>query len=208
LCQYFGPYQPAINSTKVEGDYSFVQFPLVFVSFNLTEYYIGENGRDFICSNVDDNGLTKCSEIPLYVDHGRRCNLSATDVASVNHVLSAFPAQPPATNVSLSTAFSASIASASAGALHVQSTTGSGSCINWNQYYTSCRPAGSNPFQGAISFDNIGLAWVAIFQVIGRPLTRPGRTKITVWGCSVLCGRPPNFLFKTSVAPQKNNDVL
>lgn len=38
-------------------------------------------------------------------------------------------------------------------------------CINWNQYYTSCRPSDKNPFQGAISFDNIGLAWVAIFLV-------------------------------------------
>ena len=40
-----------------------------------------------------------------------------------------------------------------------------GSCINWNQYYTDCRAGEKNPFQGAISFDNIGLAWVAIFLV-------------------------------------------
>ena len=40
-----------------------------------------------------------------------------------------------------------------------------GSCINWNQYYTNCRAGEKNPFQGAISFDNIGLAWVAIFLV-------------------------------------------
>ena len=40
------------------------------------------------------------------------------------------------------------------------------SCVNWNQYYTECRAEAPNPFQGAISFDNIGLAWVAIFQVI------------------------------------------
>ena len=39
------------------------------------------------------------------------------------------------------------------------------SCVNWNQYYTDCKPPGSNPFQGTISFDNIGLAWVAIFLV-------------------------------------------
>jgi len=38
-------------------------------------------------------------------------------------------------------------------------------CVNWNQYYSVCRAVGHNPFQGAISFDNIGLAWVAIFQV-------------------------------------------
>ncbi|XP_063608556.1 voltage-dependent T-type calcium channel subunit alpha-1G-like, partial [Penaeus indicus] len=40
------------------------------------------------------------------------------------------------------------------------------SCVNWNQYYTDCRPGDKNPFQGTISFDNIGLAWVAIFLVI------------------------------------------
>ena len=53
-------------------------------------------------------------------------------------------------------------------------------CVNWNQYYTKCTtgdtcgqqrfdnmcPGPTNPFHGAISFDNIGLAWVAIFLVI------------------------------------------
>lgn len=130
---------------------------------------------------MDDSGLTKCSDIPQYVDHGRRCNLSATDVASVGHVLSVFAVQSSASNVSLSTAFSAGVATSSAAALHARSTAGVGGCINWNQYYTSCRPAGSNPFQGAISFDNIGLAWVAIFQVVDGSLTRPDRVKVTVF---------------------------
>lgn len=39
------------------------------------------------------------------------------------------------------------------------------SCINWNIYYSKCKPSAENPFKGAISFDNIGFAWVAIFQV-------------------------------------------
>ncbi|KAK2502308.1 hypothetical protein MC885_013208 [Smutsia gigantea] len=39
-------------------------------------------------------------------------------------------------------------------------------CINWNQYYNVCRAGGSNPHNGAINFDNIGYAWIAIFQVI------------------------------------------
>ena len=38
--------------------------------------------------------------------------------------------------------------------------------MNWNQYYTKCTTGPTNPFNGAISFDNIGLAWVAIFLVI------------------------------------------
>lgn len=39
------------------------------------------------------------------------------------------------------------------------------SCVNWNNYYTNCTQLGGNPFRGTISFDNIGLAWVAIFLV-------------------------------------------
>lgn len=39
------------------------------------------------------------------------------------------------------------------------------SCVNWNQYYSKCEQRGLNPFQGTISFDNIGMAWVAIFLV-------------------------------------------
>lgn len=39
-------------------------------------------------------------------------------------------------------------------------------CINWNLYYTLCSDKNQNPFQDTISFDNIGLAWIAIFLVI------------------------------------------
>lgn len=41
-----------------------------------------------------------------------------------------------------------------------------GSCINWNKYYTECRAGDGNPFQGTISFDNVGMAWTTIFLVI------------------------------------------
>ncbi|XP_054246924.1 voltage-dependent T-type calcium channel subunit alpha-1H [Indicator indicator] len=39
-------------------------------------------------------------------------------------------------------------------------------CINWNQYYNVCVAGDLNPHNGAINFDNIGYAWIAIFQVI------------------------------------------
>uniref|UniRef100_A0A8C7G282 Voltage-dependent T-type calcium channel subunit alpha n=2 Tax=Oncorhynchus TaxID=8016 RepID=A0A8C7G282_ONCKI len=39
-------------------------------------------------------------------------------------------------------------------------------CINWNQYYSNCSAGHINPFKGAINFDNICYAWIAIFQVI------------------------------------------
>ncbi|XP_038675349.1 voltage-dependent T-type calcium channel subunit alpha-1H isoform X3 [Scyliorhinus canicula] len=42
----------------------------------------------------------------------------------------------------------------------------SSGCINWNQYYNVCRTGDINPHKGAINFDNIGYAWIAIFQVI------------------------------------------
>jgi len=38
-------------------------------------------------------------------------------------------------------------------------------CVNWNQYYINCTPNGPNPFYDTTSFDNIGIAWIAIFQV-------------------------------------------
>ncbi|RMC17573.1 hypothetical protein DUI87_05237 [Hirundo rustica rustica] len=43
---------------------------------------------------------------------------------------------------------------------------GRNSCINWNQYYNVCMAGDLNPHNGAINFDNIGYAWIAIFQVI------------------------------------------
>nr|XP_010775121.1 PREDICTED: voltage-dependent T-type calcium channel subunit alpha-1H-like [Notothenia coriiceps] len=42
----------------------------------------------------------------------------------------------------------------------------SGSCVNWYQYYNECLTGEVNPHKGAINFDNIGYAWIAIFQVI------------------------------------------
>ncbi|XP_017160021.1 voltage-dependent T-type calcium channel subunit alpha-1H-like isoform X3 [Poecilia reticulata] len=40
------------------------------------------------------------------------------------------------------------------------------SCVNWYQYYNQCQAGEINPHKGAINFDNIGYAWIAIFQVI------------------------------------------
>ena len=38
-------------------------------------------------------------------------------------------------------------------------------CVNWNKYYGTCQPDGPNPFYDTTSFDNIGIAWIATFQV-------------------------------------------
>ena len=102
--------------------------------FNLSEYYVAEHEKDYICSQSHESGMSKCDDLPAYKYRGQRCNLSASDV------------QVPWNGMDTSTPPDAA-------------------CVNWNQYYTSCRADAKNPFQGAISFDNIGLAWVAIFQV-------------------------------------------
>ena len=39
-------------------------------------------------------------------------------------------------------------------------------CINWNQYYQTCATSDENPYSGAINFDNIISAWLAIFQIV------------------------------------------
>jgi len=111
----------------------------------LEDYYVGENGRDFVCSDVADSGMTKCGQIPAFVDGGRRCNQSAQP-----HTVY-WPLPPGAASGPLLGNETNSVTPAS--------------CVNWNKYYRVCKPAGSNPFHGSISFDNIGLAWVAIFQV-------------------------------------------
>ena len=63
------------------------------------------------------------------------------------------------------------------------------SCVNYNQYYTECRQDGPNPFEEAISFDNIASAWIAIFQVnfnkiflITRVCTWYFATLYVLWG--------------------------
>jgi hypothetical protein len=38
-------------------------------------------------------------------------------------------------------------------------------CVDWNRYYSRCSAEADNPFHGAVSFDDIGHAWIAIFQV-------------------------------------------
>ncbi|XP_077940246.1 voltage-dependent T-type calcium channel subunit alpha-1H isoform X2 [Gasterosteus aculeatus] len=43
---------------------------------------------------------------------------------------------------------------------------GGDGCVNWNRYYNVCQAGELNPHKGAVNFDNIGYAWIAIFQVI------------------------------------------
>jgi voltage-dependent calcium channel T type alpha-1G len=100
----------------------------------MSNYYILQPPhRDFICSQPEDRGMTKCTELPeFYVDTtGRPCNKSMV------------------------------------------APSGDGECVNVNQFYSACLPVGNNPFGGSISFDNIGYAWVTIFQVTMKTFDFP-----------------------------------
>jgi len=101
----------------------------------LPDPYVASDERDYICSQAEHDGMTKCADIQNYMlSGGVICNSSAV----------------PFGNNTPSGGFNG-------GSVE--------SCVNWNQYYGQCKTGLSNPYKGAISFDNIGLAWVAIFQV-------------------------------------------
>uniref|UniRef100_A0A4X2L8Q0 Calcium voltage-gated channel subunit alpha1 H n=1 Tax=Vombatus ursinus TaxID=29139 RepID=A0A4X2L8Q0_VOMUR len=101
----------------------------------LNPYYQTDEGEEnpFICSSHRDNGMQKCSHIPIRRELRVECTLGLE-------------------------AYSRSLENPDGG--------GRNSCINWNQYYNVCRTGDFNPHNGAINFDNIGYAWIAIFQVI------------------------------------------
>lgn len=110
-------------------------------NLNLSTYYVEEGADEWslICSSPGNNGQVSCGSafIPPYtIDDGHDCSLDFN------------------TFINISSNFTSRIHS---------NTTG---CVNWNQYYTKCMPHNSNPHFGAISFDNTGIAFIAIFQSI------------------------------------------
>lgn len=109
-----------------------------------TPYYSPdeEDERPFICSLPQDNGIMSCNDVPARREGGRECCL---DVEDALHLQTLGLAADPLLNASM-------------GAVP-------GLCVNWNRYYTQCRTGYSNPHKGAINFDNIGYAWIVIFQV-------------------------------------------
>ncbi|KAK2833664.1 hypothetical protein Q5P01_017553 [Channa striata] len=108
-------------------------------NLSINPYYMSEEGEDspFICSAARENGMLRCHNVPRYTKDGAECSLAAP------HQSSALIGSAPAVG-------GASV----------------NGCINWNQYYNECRPGDLNPHKGAVNFDNIGYAWIAIFQVI------------------------------------------
>lgn len=99
---------------------------------------MSEEGEDspFICSAARENGMLRCRDVPPYTEGGAECSLPPS-----HQSLAVFGSAP---------------------AVGGESVNG---CINWNLYYNVCRPGDLNPHKGAVNFDNIGYAWIAIFQV-------------------------------------------
>ncbi|MEQ2182075.1 Voltage-dependent T-type calcium channel subunit alpha-1G [Xenoophorus captivus] len=81
--------------------------------------------------------MLRCHDVPPFTQGGEDCSLPAP------HQRSALIGSPPG------------VGGAS-----------NSNCVNWNQYYSDCLPGDHNPHKGAVNFDNIGYAWIAIFQVI------------------------------------------
>ncbi|KAI7807250.1 putative voltage-dependent T-type calcium channel subunit alpha-1I-like [Triplophysa rosa] len=101
-----------------------------------------EDERPFICSLSQDNGIMSCGDVPARRVAGHQCCLDVDDV--VHHQTLGLTTEPFLNTSALIP----------------------GLCVNWNQYYTRCSTGHKNPHKGAINFDNIGYAWIVIFQVI------------------------------------------
>ncbi|XP_016094740.1 voltage-dependent T-type calcium channel subunit alpha-1I-like [Sinocyclocheilus grahami] len=101
-----------------------------------------EDERPFICSLPQDNGIMSCSDVPARRVAGHQCCLEVDDL--LHHQALGLVTEP--------------FLNASAVV--------PGLCVNWNRYYTRCHTGHRNPHKGAINFDNIGYAWIVIFQVI------------------------------------------
>ncbi|XP_045921847.1 voltage-dependent T-type calcium channel subunit alpha-1H-like isoform X2 [Micropterus dolomieu] len=106
---------------------------------SLSPYYMSTYGENvpFICSPDDKNGMVHCHDVPPYKKGGETCSLAAP-----HHVSAPNELVPTGAGASANT------------------------CVNWNLYYNVCRAGDHNPHLGAINFDHIAYAWIAIFQVV------------------------------------------
>ncbi|TKS86126.1 Voltage-dependent T-type calcium channel subunit alpha-1I [Collichthys lucidus] len=104
---------------------------------SMSPFYESEDGEryPFICS-LGKHGMRRCSGVPPSRDNGKLCSVASPDNASA--------------------------ASHSFRMVGVVSTE---ECINWHMYYNVCRTRNHNPHRGAVNFDNIGYAWMTIFQM-------------------------------------------
>ncbi|XP_056315197.1 voltage-dependent T-type calcium channel subunit alpha-1I-like [Danio aesculapii] len=113
-----------------------------------------EDERPFICSLPQDNGIMSCGDVPARRLAGHQCCLDVDDL--LHHQALGILLEPvhhQAPGILLEPVLNTSAVPP-------------GLCVNWHQYYTRCHTGHKNPHKGAINFDNIGYAWIVIFQVI------------------------------------------
>ena len=105
---------------------------------SLSPYYETKRGKrsPFICSSDVKKGMLHCSDVPPYTEDRVTCSLDPRRQDSAGKKI-----VPDVVGASTN------------------------SCINWNLYYNVCRSGNENPHEGVINFDNIGYAWITIFQV-------------------------------------------
>ena len=120
----------------------------MFNSLNLPKFYT-EIGHDFVCGMPESDGMGKCANLPPY---GHRDAASGRSLVTCNATIEDYLRRadwpPTIADVGNGTFWSAS-----------------SQCVDWNRYYSKCADRADNPFHGAVSFDDIGHAWIVIFQV-------------------------------------------
>jgi hypothetical protein len=120
----------------------------VCLCFRLTlPPYYAESGHDYVCGMPESDGMSRCSSLPPFGYHRGgsdrtfiACNLSLDDYRTTAPWMAS-----RWTDIDNETSWLP--------------------CVDWNRYYSRCSAEADNPFHGAVSFDDIGHAWVAIFQV-------------------------------------------
>ena len=118
-------------------------------SLQLPNYYSDGDEWSLLCSSGVNNGEVRCNSqfIPPYKNiNDTECTMSYDSYYNLHYLNQSIINSTQLINQSINTNISSN-------------------CINWNMYYTACLPNAKNPFYGAISFDNTGEAFIAIFQV-------------------------------------------
>jgi hypothetical protein len=117
-------------------DFNKTSFENVSSKSWLNDFYQPDDLDSFICSEPDSSGMTTCSDIPIYNNKSKDCDSIIEFIISNN--------------------------SNSSGKTSIYSE--EMNCLY--SFYRKCEKSNKNPFNGAISFDNIGYAWITIFQII------------------------------------------
>ena len=108
-----------------------------------------EVGHDYVCGLPESDGMSRCSNLPPFGYYRR--DISDKSFVACNQTLGDY---------------SAAAASPDTRWKVDSNGTTRPPCVDWNRYYSNCRADADNPFHGAVSFDDIGHAWIAIFQVL------------------------------------------